>query len=137
MIAYVDTSAVLRVLLRQRGALRSWDKWTEVYSSEILKLEARRVIDRLRLESALDDEGVALAHEGLAEIEGAISFVGLTSQVLAGAAASMPTVVKTLDAVHIASALLLREKLDDAPVFASHDRQQTTAARALGFKCRG
>ena len=60
MIAYVDTSVVLRVLLRQRGALRSWDKWTEIYASEILKLEARRVIDRRRLESALDDEGVAL-----------------------------------------------------------------------------
>jgi predicted nucleic acid-binding protein len=137
VIAYVDTSVVLRVLFRLRGALRSWDDWTEVYASEILKLEARRVIDRLRLETALDDEGVALAHEALVEMEGAISFVGLTSQVLARASAPMPTVVKTPDAVHVASALMLREGLDDSPVFVSHDRQQTTAARALGFQCRG
>lgn len=137
MIVYLDTSVVLRVLLRQRGALRSWNRWTEAYASEILKVEARRVIDRLRLDSLLGDEEVALAHEALGRIEQSIGFIGLTPRVLERSAAPMPTVVETLDAVHLASAVLFEEARGERPVFATHDRRQSTAARALGFRCVG
>jgi hypothetical protein len=47
----------------------------------------------------------------------------------------MPTVVKTLDAIHIASALAIRDRREVDLVFATHDTQQATAARALGFTC--
>lgn len=137
MIIYLDTSVVLRVLLRQAGALASWDQWSEAYSSEILKVEARRVIDRLRLESFLDDEGVAGAHDDLAQIERAIGFIGLTEGVLKRAAGPMPTIVKTLDSIHLASALVFAERRKEAPVFATHDHQQSIAARALGLGCVG
>jgi hypothetical protein len=108
-----------------------------VWSSEILKVEARRVLDRLRLEAFLDDEMSALAHEELARIEQSIGFIGLTSAVLGRAKAPMPTVVKTLDAIHLASALLFQERRGETVTFASHDRQQTTAARVLGLPCVG
>jgi hypothetical protein len=49
----------------------------------------------------------------------------------------MPTAVKTLDAIHLASALLLRERRTPALVFATHDPQQLRAARALGFEYLG
>ena len=49
----------------------------------------------------------------------------------------MPTVVKTLDALHLAAALGYRERHDPGLVFGTHDLQQSTAARALGFKCIG
>ncbi|MBN1417755.1 MAG: type II toxin-antitoxin system VapC family toxin [Planctomycetes bacterium] len=137
MIVYLDSSVVLRVLLRQRGALRSWEQWSEACASEILKVEARRVIDRLRLESLLDDEGIARAHEDLLRIERSIAFIGLTPLVLERASASMPTVIKTLDAIHLASALLYRERRGESIAFATHDDQQSTAARALGFRSIG
>ncbi len=82
MKVYVDTSVVLRILLRQRGALRGWGDWEEAFASEILKVEARRVLDRLRLDSALDDVGVARAHQQLAKIEKSLSFIALTPVVL-------------------------------------------------------
>ena len=47
----------------------------------------------------------------------------------------MPTVVKTLDAIHLASAMFLAERSSEEVVFATHDRQQSLAARALGFRC--
>lgn len=137
MTAYIDTGVVLRVLLRQRGAIRDWDQWTALCSSELLRVEARRVLDRLRLESLLDDEGLAEAHDGLGRIEDSIAFVSLAPIVLDRASAPMPTVVKTLDAIHLASALLCRESRTGDIVFVSHDLQQTTAARALGFRCIG
>jgi hypothetical protein len=44
---------------------------------------------------------------------------------------------KSLDALHLTSAMLLRERLRIAPIFATHDSQQARAARALGFDCIG
>ena len=85
MMVYVDTSVVLRRLLGQPRAL-DWREWEHAYSSEILGLEARRVIDRLRLELALDDIGVADAHQELARIELHIGQVPLTRPVLRRAA---------------------------------------------------
>jgi hypothetical protein len=49
----------------------------------------------------------------------------------------MGTVVKTLDALHVATALLLSERRGLDLTFATHDAQQATAARALGFACVG
>jgi predicted nucleic acid-binding protein len=132
MIVYVDTSVVLRHLLGQPGAL-DWTGWEYAYSSEILGFEARRVIDRLRLELALDDRGVADAHQELARIELHIGQVPLTRPVLRRASLPMPTVVKSLDAIHLTSALMLREIKGVPLAFATHDGQQSTAARAFGF----
>ena len=53
MIVYLDTSVVLRVLFREEGPLETWGTWDEAYSSELLGVEARRVIDRMRLELCL------------------------------------------------------------------------------------
>jgi predicted nucleic acid-binding protein len=134
---YLDTSTVLRVLLRQPKPLAAWARWERAYASELLHVEACRVIDRLRLEGALDDRGVADAREQLGRIEGAIGSVALSRPVLQRAALPMATVVKTLDAIHLASALLLRERRGLDLSFATHDPQQARAARALGFDCVG
>jgi len=136
VIVYVDTSVVLRHLLGQRHAL-DWSGWESAYSSEILGLEARRTIDRLRLESALDDPGVAEAHVELKRIELHIGQIPLVRSVLLRAALPMPTVVKSLDAIHLTSALMLREARRASVTFATHDGQQAIAARALGFAVRG
>jgi predicted nucleic acid-binding protein len=134
---YLDTSTVLRILLRQPKPLAVWARWNRAYASELLHVEACRVIDRLRLEGGLDDQGVADAREQLSRIEGAISMVALSRPVLQRAALPMATVVKTLDAIHLASAMLLRERRGVELSFATHDPQQGRAARALGFDCVG
>jgi hypothetical protein len=102
-----------------------------------LGLEARRTIDRLRLESALDDEGVAEVQQELSRLERSLGRISLTRPVLERAARPMATVVKTLDAIHLASALIFQERRGQPLVFATHDHQQATGARALGFQCLG
>lgn len=49
----------------------------------------------------------------------------------------MATAIGTLDAIHLASALLFRERRNAPVLFATHDRRQATAARARGFECVG
>jgi hypothetical protein len=136
VIAYLDTSIILLPLLGQ-GRGFDWRKWDSVYSSELLGLEARRTIDRLRLELALDDPGVAEAHQELSRIEQYIGIVPLNRIVLRRSALPMPTIVKTLDSIHLTSALILQEKLQTKLVFATHDHRQATAAKAFGFDVLG
>ena len=137
MTVYLDASVVLRILLRQPRRLAAWGRWEAAYSSELLGIEARRVIDRLRVQAALDDPELADVHHDLTRIERAIGAIPLTRPVLHRAALPMPTAVKTLDAIHLASALLLRERRTASLIFATHDPQQLRAARALGFECLG
>jgi len=137
VIVYLDTSTVLRIILDQPPRLAIWGKWDEAFASEILGLEARRVLDRLRLDSAIDDEGIAALQGELARIESTIGTISLTRPVLRRASLPLATPVKTLDAIHLASALLLREHRHEKLLFATHDARQATAARALGFNCIG
>ena len=137
MIVYLDTSVVLRVLFGQPDPLEEWGHWDEAYTSELMGIEARRAVDRLRVDHALADEDVARALEGIGLIEATLATVPLTRPVLQRASLPMPTTVRTLDALHIASALLLRERHSLSLLLATHDHQQHLAARALGFECIG
>lgn len=125
------------MLLRQPEPLAIWGHWERAYASELLHVEACRVIDRLRLEGTLDDDDVAGARTQLTRIERTITMIVLSRPVLERAALPMATVIKTLDAIHLASAMLCRERRRVALAFATHDPQQARAARALGFDCVG
>ena len=81
-------------------------------------------------------DGVVQAHEALKIMERRLGTLRVTPAVLRRAALPMATAVKTLDAIHLASALLLHERHVPALTFATHDRQQA-AARALGFDVTG
>src|SRR5437870_3494257 len=98
---------------------------------------SRRVLDRLRIEAVLNDEQVGAFQAALAAIERTIDRIRLTRLVLGRAALPMATPVKTLDALHLASALLWRERRAAELLFATHDPRQARAARALGFDCVG
>lgn len=137
MKIYLDTSAVLRALIGDGVPLPEWGRWDRAYSSALMAVEARRTIDRLRLERALDDEGLADAHHALSAAVRAIRLVEITPEVLRRASQPLPTVVKTLDAIHLASALIVAEHIDADILFGTHDRSQAIAARALGLEAVG
>jgi len=137
VIVYLDTSTILRALWAQHPVLAEWGSWERAYTSELAGVEARRVIDRLRLDGVLDDGGVVVAQEQLTRMEAGVGRISLSRVVLRRASLPMATAVKTLDALHLASALLLQERRAVSLTFATHDVQQATAARALGFRCIG
>ena len=59
MTAYLDASVVVRKLQREAGSLRDWGQWKHAYSSELLRVEVLRAVDRARLRGALTDNEVA------------------------------------------------------------------------------
>jgi hypothetical protein len=49
----------------------------------------------------------------------------------------MATPGRTLDGIHLATALMMRERAEESLTFATHDVRQGDAARALGFAVIG
>ncbi len=124
------------MILGEPGQLASWGRIDVAVSSELIRVECLRTVDRARIESRLTDED-ASRHRAdvLAAIDG-IDLIALGSAVLERAAEPFPTLIGTLDALHLASALLVRERYPDL-LFATHDRALALAARAMGFQVEG
>jgi len=76
--------------------------------------------------------------EAVYRILDGVELVELTPNVLERAAQPMPTTLGTLDALHLATALLLRERGSTSElVIATHDQALGLAARAHGFEVVG
>ena len=86
--------------------------------------------------SVLPDETLAARRaEGLAYLD-AFELVSVDRSVLLRAAEPFPTALGTLDAIHLSSALLVRDQIPDL-VVATHDRELATAAHSVGFRVAG
>jgi len=133
---YVDSSVLLRVVLGEPGRIRIWPKITRAVSSELIRLECLRTIDRARLRLGLGDEDVADRRAAVIEALEGFALVPLGREVLERAAEPFPTMLGSLDAVHLASALVVRDAFEELSL-ATHDRELATAARAEGFRVRG
>jgi predicted nucleic acid-binding protein len=133
---YVDSSVLLRVVLGESGRLRIWPRITTAVSSELIRLECLRTIDRARVRLGLDDAHVAERRAGVLEAIEGFTLTPLSPPVLDRAAEPFPTVVGSLDAIHLASALLARSEFDDLTL-ATHDHELAVAARAQGFAVHG
>jgi len=136
MTLYVDSSVLLRVLLGERGVLREWRRSRRWISSELIRLECLRTIDRARLQLGIADEDVAERRAGVLEYLRAFELVRLDRTVLERAGDPFPTALGTLDALHLASALAARSAARDLR-FATHDRQLGIAARSMGLPVVG
>lgn len=137
MIAFIDSSVLLRMLFGEPNALAQWVDIDEAYASRLLSLEVARVIDRCRLDGTIEDDDVANLHEESRRVLRSVEVLAMTEAIVARAAQPMPTVLGTLDAIHLATALELAPTVDGSLAFATHDRQQARAARALGLPVLG
>jgi len=134
--AYIDSSVVLRIVLSEPKRLRAWSKITTPVASELIRLECLRTIDRARLRLFLEDKDVANVRSQVLELLDSFNLVALDGVVLERAAEPFPTMIGSLDAIHLASAVLAREEFDDL-VLATHDDELAIAARAVGFDVHG
>ncbi len=137
MKAYLDSSVILRVVLGQRGRLRAWRKVELGVGSALVEVECLRTLDRLRLNGMLSVEALATRRESVYRLTEEMEMVEPTSVVLRRASQPLPTPLGTLDAIHLATALLWRELRNEELTVATHDGALATAARATGFRVIG
>jgi predicted nucleic acid-binding protein len=137
VIAYIDTSALLRIVLREPGALDDLRSCDGLVSSELIAVESPRTIDRLRLQGALTTEEATARVRTLNDWLEAIDLVLLRPPVMSRASEPMPLPLGTLDALHLATALTWRDRVGPLPSMATHDAALGMAAQAFGFDVRG
>ncbi len=137
MMAYLDSSVVLRVVLGQPDRLEELDDITSAVTSGLTEVECLRTLDRLRLRSGGVGEQLPVLRDAVYRLLDETTVMEVTRSVLRRAGQSFPASLGTLDAVHLASALLWAEHTGEEPVMATHDRQLALAARATGLSVVG
>ena len=137
MIAYVDASVLLRVALAQPDVLPEWSQIRRGVSSALMMDESLRTLDRLRLRAKLADAEVAKRRATILALVAALELVDINAAVLERAAQPMPTELGTLDAIHLATALLWKEMMGVELVMATHDGALALGAQAHGLPVVG
>lgn len=121
-VTYADASALVKLVVEEPESL-AMNRWfvesrrvmtSRVGLIETLRASARRAHDPAHREQVIRDVEVI-------ELSPAISIV---------AASLPPVVLRTLDAIHVASALALGSELD---AFVTYDDRMAEAARAIGL----
>ena len=121
-VIYADSSALVKLVVREAesAALRRYLRRRTVLSSALARTEVTRaVLD-------LGDTAVAAARGLL----GAVELVRVTDEVLDGAGVLRPAGVRSLDAIHLATAKLLQGDLGEV---VTYDTRMADAARSLGL----
>ena len=137
MIVYLDSSVLLRIVLRQVDALAEWPHVRRGVASALVEVECLRTLDRLRLRAGLPDRDVALRREAVFRLLESVELVEPSRPILSRAAQPLPTALGTLDAIHLATALAWQDGTHTALVMATHDATLATAARAQGLRVVG
>src|SRR5207245_124174 len=79
---YVDSSVLLRVITGEPGRLRIWSRITVPISSELVRLECLRTIDRARIQLRLGDEEVATRRAAVLDAIETFTLVAIGDRVL-------------------------------------------------------
>ncbi len=122
-VAYLDTSAFVKLVALEpesaalQAALRAWPRRA---SSALLRVEALRTLRRVELGL------VEVARRMLAEVD----LIGIDNQLLEVAARLSPPELRSVDAVHLASALTLA---GDLGAVVTYDSRLSAAATHLGL----
>jgi predicted nucleic acid-binding protein len=130
---YVETSALLRVLLDGDAGLQPEISGEGLVTSALTFVEAARAIVRARRERRLDARAAREAERQLAAFERGCDIVAMDDEVLRRARQEFPVEpVRSLDAIHLASVRVLDDALGGVQVVSCDDRVRQNA-EALGF----
>jgi predicted nucleic acid-binding protein len=137
-VKYADASAVLRVVFSQPGRSIPLHDGDRLVSSKLLEIEVFRAVDRARLLGYLDDTTTAIKRKELIDLLATFDLIAIADAVIERAKGSFGVNVRTLDAIHVATAeVLIAHAGGDALEFWTHDDRQATAALSRGLMVRG
>lgn len=128
---------MLRVVLQHAGRAREWSVIETAVASALVEVECLRTLDRMALDGSLDPSRIAARREAIYRIMESAEVVEPTGAVLKRASSPMPTPLGTLDAIHLATALLWSDARGQSPVMFTHDRALANASRAFGLTVVG
>jgi predicted nucleic acid-binding protein len=119
---YIDSSAIVKlaVLEPESEALRRYVRRRHLISSALARTEVARAL------LPLGADAVERGHDVLARID----LVRVNDRVLRTAGTMLPADLRSLDAIHLATA---RQLGSDLARIVTYDHRMSVAARSLGF----
>jgi predicted nucleic acid-binding protein len=137
-VKYIDASAVLRLLFGESGPTVPLVGDDRIVSSRLVEVETSRAVDRARLLGHLDDTETARKRKELGDLLARLDLASIDIDVIDGAKAPFAVNVRSLDAIHVATAEVLAREAQGEPLeFWTHDERQATAALSRGLTVRG
>ena len=137
MTLYAETSAVLSWLFNEAGAdevLELLRSSTKVVCSRLTLIETHRSLRRAVTLGELAEATAAEVRAVLAQAAARWALLEIFSVVGERAEQAFPVEpIRTLDAIHLASALLLRQSIPDLSVLSTDSRVRDNASE-LGFE---
>jgi len=130
--AYIDSSVVLRKLLPQIGAIPDLTQW-RLFSSQLVDAEVRRTLLRYHAERVFTDETLARRLKEWTLFRNSIDLIPISEGIMQRAAEPFPTLIKTLDAIHLATAIGWTSQTREPVTMLTHDEKLGIAASACGF----
>lgn len=137
-ICYFDSSVLLRYAIRQVHAMTNIEKYASGASSSVIaRVECMRVLDRWRLTREISDAKLSEARARCLKLLGGLRLVELDAATLELASQTFPIALKTLDALHLATAIRLKQQLRTEIAMITHDQRLALASEALGIRVVG
>ncbi len=137
MIAYIDTSVVLRIIFGEPHRLPVPSKVQGLFANEILKIECFRTLERMRLSLNFSEKEMVEYSVNLNQALRSINLIKFDQSIGERACQAFPITIKTLDAIHLSTALLWKGKKEKEMIFLTHDEQLGKTAAAVGFTVLG
>lgn len=121
---YLDSSAFVKLVVEERetAAVRTFlaDRDGPRVASALLRTESLRAVRHL------GPDALAAIREGLRRVD----LIGIDDRILDAAGTLEPLVLRTLDAIHLATAMAVG---DDLEVIVTYDDRMVDAARLMGL----
>jgi predicted nucleic acid-binding protein len=134
VIVYVETSALLRYLLDRDESIAPHLENAELVTSRFTIVEAGRAFARLRQEGRREVAALNESRRGLEAFLSACEIAALSDEILQRAAAPFPVEpLRTLDAIHVATAAAWNAAAGSTAVLSTDDRVRDNA-KALGLE---
>jgi uncharacterized protein len=126
-ICYLDASAIVKLATAEpeSSALRAWlSERSPLVTSRVSTVEVLRAVGRK------DPAGLGRVRVAVEHAFSAIAVAELDADVAARAAELPPPTLRALDAIHLATALAVRDELE---AVVTYDTRLADAARAAGL----
>lgn len=134
MTSYLDSSVLISIAFQEPGHLTRIESFGSLISSRILMAECLRTLLRLQHAQYISEDEFVQKSEFFQKAFRSITLIDVSKSILDRSMQSFGIHVKTLDAIHLSSALLWRESKKEEVSFLTHDDKQSKAARVLGFQ---
>ncbi len=132
---YIDSSLISSFLLQKIGFEISEATFETLYTSRLTEVEVHRTLIRAKSEKTINENEFAERCLILNQIIKYMNVIEINSNIVFLAKSAIPFPLKTLDSIHLASAIHLKNISNDVQ-FHTLDKRQANAAKVLGMETK-